>query len=254
MLSFNYDVLENRYSSLKQKITSIEEWYTSIKNQINLRSRGENKRLFITPNDPMANDTVVQITGGWSNTANLEEYWDDLKKIYDWIVGNVKYGYDPTYPLMPEIEGSIMWVNEFWKFPNETLRDMCGDCEDQALLLASMIRNYGNKKYAVWVIQWVDGSLAHLAVAVPVSRGDIAILDPTVNFYTKDQYGRLVHKSSSLAVKEWIDYWSIRQKNIQITLVFSDTEYQTFLSTNEFIEWASTSENTSPPRSSPSGR
>lgn len=119
----------------------------------------------------------------------------------------------------------------------------------QALLLASMIRNYGGKKYAVWVIEWAGASSAHLAVAVPVLGGDLAILDPAGRFYTKDQYGRLTHKYSGSAVKEWVDYWSTQQKNIQITLALSDTEHQTFSSTNEFIEWALTSVNPSPPKS-----
>ncbi|MBO3797334.1 MAG: transglutaminase-like domain-containing protein [Thermoproteota archaeon] len=248
-LEQDYNSLENRYSSLEREKAFMEEWYNTIRNQINLRSGGGDEKLFVTPDDPMVSSIVVQTTGGWSNTVNPEEYWEDLEKMYDWVATNVKYSYDSPYPFMPEIGGSVWWSIEVWRFPNETIRDRLGDCEDQALLLASMIRNYGGKKYAVWVIEWVGASSAHLAVAVPVLGGDLAILDPTGRFYTKDQYGRLAHKYSGLAVKEWIDYWSTQQKNIQITLALSDTEHQTFSSTNEFIEWASTSVNPSPPKS-----
>ena len=250
MLSFSYDVLESRYSSLEQEKKSMEEWYNAIKNQINLRGLGENKKLFVTPDDPMVNDVVIQITGGWSDSTNLEEYWDDLKKMYDWVTFNVKYSYDSPSPLMPEIGGSVSWINDFWRFPNETIRDKRGDCEDQALLLASMIRNYGGKRYAVWVVGWTGGSSSHLAVALPVRGGDIAILDPAGHFYTKDQYGRLTHKYSSSAIGEWINYWSSEQKDIRINFAFSDAEHQTFSGTNEFVEWSLLCGNPSPAKSS----
>jgi|GEM_PF-2537345 len=250
-LEQDYDMLKESYSSLKQERRDLEEWYNSIKSQINLRILEEDRKIFVTPTDPTISNLVTQITGGWSSTINLEEYWNDLKKMYDWVIENIVYSYDSPYPLMPEARGKILWVDEVWRFPNETIRSRCGDCEDQALLLASMIRNYGEKKYDVWVIRWTSRSSTHLAVAVPVEGGELAILDPAGHFYTNDR-GIFTHKDAGLAVEEWINHWRIQQTNINtllIDLAFSDTDYQKFSSTNEFVEWVSVSKNPSPPRS-----
>ncbi|MDW8034584.1 MAG: hypothetical protein RMI79_06620 [Nitrososphaerota archaeon] len=72
LLELDYNALEENYSLLKQEKTNLEAWYNSIKNQINLRSLGEDRKLFVTPEDPTVNNLVTQITGRWSSTINLE--------------------------------------------------------------------------------------------------------------------------------------------------------------------------------------
>jgi hypothetical protein len=106
-----------------------------------------------------------------------------------------------------------------------------------------MIRGYGTRKYAVWVICLTNGSLGHLAVALPVAEGNMTILDPAGHFYTKNKYGVFGYKDASLAVKEWVDYWNFQMRgSVRVEMIFSDVDYKTFGSTDEFIVWSSTSE------------
>lgn len=239
-LKGQYSELESSYSSLDQGIQSVETWYESLKYEIDLRQgMGDKCQLFITPDDPSVKNLVEDVTGGWHNTSNWEEYWSDVKGMYDWIVSNICYSYDSPTPCMPEILGGLTWRDEFYRFPNETIDGRCGDCEDQASLLASMILDYGNREYTVWVIRFDSDTSAHLAVALPVEGGKLSILDTTGGFYTRSWDGRLTSEKIYNAVDEWIRYWRDQgDRNVRITQVHSEDVYEEFNTTEEFIAWA----------------
>jgi len=240
-LQTTYSILQSRYSSLSAEKTDTGNWYASIRDQINLRlGFAENRKSFVTPDDTKVGDLVNQVTGGWSNTSDWNEYWSDLRKMYDWVINNIAYSYDSPLPEIPEMGGLLQWRTEFWRFPNETIADRHGDCEDQALLLISMIGNYNKKEYTIWVVEFQSESSGHLAVAFPVVGGKLTILDPAGRFFTRDTLGNLASKDVGTAVGDWIQYWNNQgQKNVRITLVFSQTQYKKFSSTDEFIQWAS---------------
>jgi len=240
-LQTSYSNLQSSYSSLSQEKANIETWYASIRDQINLRhGLEENHKKFVTPDDPKVSNLVIQTTGGWSDTADWNEYWSDLRKMYDWVIYNVEYSHDSPLPLMPEMKGSLQWRSEFWRFPNDTIADKNGDCEDLAVLLCSMIINYNKNKYAAWAITYQSESTSHVAVAFPVVGGRLTILDPAGKFYTSDLFGNLASKDTRTAVNEWLQYWDgLGQRNIRITLIFNQTIYKEFSSTDEFIQWTS---------------
>jgi hypothetical protein len=113
---------------------------------------------FVTPDDPAVMDTVLSVTRGWSAPSDWAEYWGDVKAMYDWVVANVEYRSDGLYPVLPSAPaGSLEYTMEMWQFPNETLDLKKGDCEDMAVLLASMILSYNDGKYAVECI-WITGT------------------------------------------------------------------------------------------------
>lgn len=234
-----YENLNSKYSSIIKEKERIESWYISLRNRVNIRQGfGEEKKAFITPNDIEVRKIMIETTGGWNNPSNRNEFWMDLEKLYNWVVNNIMYSYDSPSPVLPNIGGEFYWRDECYRFPNETIRQKRGDCEDQAILLASMILSYSNEEYGVWVIQWVSSEVGHTAVVVSTGEGKLAILDPTGRFYTSNSQGRLDSKDVKKAVEEWLEYWE-RQGyyNVRICLVFSKNLYREFISTEEFIQW-----------------
>lgn len=238
-LSLKYEQLNSEHSHLIKDKEDIEAWYLSLMKHINIRQGfGEEKTLFITPDDPEVRSVVLGVTGGWSNPSEWSEFWIDVEKLYNWVVNNVAYSYDSPTPVLPNIMEELYWREECFRFPNETIRQRRGDCEDQAILLASMILSYSNERHSIWVIQWVSDEVGHAAVAIPVGNGRLTIFDPAGRFYTSDSLGRVNSKDVRTAVEEWLAYWK-RQgySNIRICAIFSKNLYREFLSTEEFIQW-----------------
>lgn len=70
-------------------------------------------RDFVQPQDP----SVLSI---------VETYGPDYWNLFDYVCRNISYRRD---------------FSEFWQFPQETLRNLDGDCEDTSILLCSMLQN-----------------------------------------------------------------------------------------------------------------
>ncbi|MEM1553988.1 MAG: transglutaminase-like domain-containing protein [Thermoproteota archaeon] len=234
-----YEKLNSKYSSTLKEKEKIESWYLSLRSSVNIRQGfGEEKKAFVTPNDVEVRKIVMETTGGWSDPSNWNEFWMDLEKLYNWVVNNVVYSYDSPSPVLPNICGELYWRDECYRFPNETLRQKRGDCEDQAILLASMILSYSSETCKTLVVQWVGNGVGHTAIVIQVGSGKITILDPAGRFYTSNPQGRIDSKDVKTAVEEWLTYWNKQgYSNIRIHLVFSKTLYREFLSTEEFIQW-----------------
>jgi len=217
--------------------------YESIRNTINVRFGDTitDMRSFITPSETTLSAKVQEITGGFSEDPN--EYWRDWDSLYKWVVKNIRYSYDSYLPYLPQsISGTLDWRAEFWRKPAETLEDETGDCEDMALLLASMIKNYNQKNFSVWLIQITSDSekIAHLAVGIPVKDGHFAILDPAGNYYTGiNQYWSLSSDVASITINDWLSHWSNKMPGAYIQMVFSESEDKQFSSTAEFLTWLS---------------
>jgi hypothetical protein len=217
---------------------ALRDQVTIVRNQINTRRGvGSTCTLFITPHDPLVEDTVYRVTGRSRMNASVHEIWEDYEKMYDWVRENIYYSKDTPLLIISEGFDAPQWGDEYWRFPNETITDGCGDCEDMATLLASMIMCYSDESYGCWVISCSNGSLAHMAVAFPVAEGEVSILDPAGNFYTSNWYPyTLTSKPGSIAVDEWLQHCS-RNDELRVNKIFSNTAHLTFESTDEFLEW-----------------
>ena len=179
---------------------------------------------------------VRQITGGFSQ--DVDEQWKDFKQMYDWVIRNVKYSRDTPLPVLPyNLDGSpVTWTKEYWRTPKETIEDKAGDCEDMALLLTSMLLAYNRGQFSEWVIQMESPTKGHLAAAFPVKGGKLTILDAAANYYTSS-FGYLTAKDVSTAVNEWLAHLSDEMPGAHVAAVFSDGFYETFTSTEQFINW-----------------
>ena len=230
-----------RLDTAENESTQILSQYAALGNQIIVRLglTPEDRQSFITPDNPAVSATVQEIAGAYSEDA--DEYWRDCERLYRWVVDNISYSHDSYTPVLPgNISGELTWRQSFWRMPEETLEDETGDCEDMAVLLASMLRNYNEGNYRVWVltIRSSDPEVpGHVAVAFPVAGGKLTVLDPAGNYYTGHPYRSLRSESASVAVSRWISHWEDDLPGAQIVGAFSETDHQEFSSTAGFLAW-----------------
>jgi len=245
-LQENITYYESQITSLNVQIQDLQAEYNqyvtayqSLRDEVNQRWNQIDVEHFITPQDQAVHDIVYSITGGWSNPSDWDEYWTDVKAMYDWVVNNVEYRYDGLYPILPDTPyGNLDFWDEMWQFPNETLSLRKGDCEDMAILLCSMIRCYSNEQYWAEVIIIYSSTSGHAAVQIPVEGGELVILDPAGNYYTHDFWGDISPTDVSQEINNWLNYWKPKMGNdVYVNRIFSDYIDETFSSTNEYISW-----------------
>lgn len=213
--------------------------YQKLRDLVNQRWDQNNVKPFITPTDSAVRDIVYQITGGWSNHSDWNEYWSGVKAMYDWVVNNVDYRYDGLTPMLPyDPSGNLQYCTDMWQFPNETLNIRKGDCEDQAILLCSMIRCYNNMSYNVECIFLNGATSGHAGVQIPVSGSKLVILDPAGHYYSSDFWGNIVYNDITTEINNWLNYWKPTMgQNVYVYRVFSDYIDKTFSSTSEYTVW-----------------
>jgi flagellar basal body rod protein FlgB len=231
--------LSKQIEDLNATLQAYINAYQALRDRVNMRWNHENATLFITPTDPIVQSTVYSITGGWSNTSDWNEFWIDVKALYDWVVENIEYRYDGLYPMLPDTPfGSLEFWDEMWQFPNETLKLSMGDCEDMAILLASMIRSYNDMKYSVEVVIISGAKGAHAGVQLPVQGGKIVILDPAGHYYTHDAWGNIASKDIETEINNWLNYWKpYLGSDVRVVRVFSDYIDKGFNNTSDYLSW-----------------
>ena len=236
------NTIKPEMDSLKAEREQILIDYANLKKQIDLRlGIGKDAQQFITPNDPVVSATVQEITGG--HTEEVDELWGDYRRLFQWIVKNIEYSLDSPTPLLPEpVGGSLGWVSDFWRLPVETINDKTGDCEDMAVLLTSMLRNYNQQKFDVWIIGIRTlGSVpkGHMAVTIPIEHRRLTILDPAARYYTPfHTSGGIIGSLEVIpAIDDWLAHLNEDMHDSQIYVVFSEDFYQGFSTTEEFIDW-----------------
>lgn len=230
--------------SVSDTNTQLLNSYELIRKKINLRfgNSPQDRQSYITPKDVMISQKVQEITNGYSEETG--EYWADLERLYRWVVNNIEYSSDSYTPLLStSMSAEFSWRKDFWRTPAETMKDKSGDCEDMALLLASMMISYNKGNYSVWLISIssrVPELKGHIAVAFPVKGGKLTVVDPAGNYYTgMKQYGSLYSESASTAISNWLAHWATEMPSAIVDGIFSDTTDKEFSNTEEFLVWLS---------------
>lgn len=232
-LQREYASLESQYQHLESRYNNIQDNYEKLRDTVNQRSQHFDVSDFITPKDLAVSQIVTQITGGWSDPSDWDEFWEDTMKMYDWVRDNIEYRSDGLYPVLPgDPSGSIQYSEEMWQFPGETLKLREGDCEDMAILLCSMIRYYNEEKYWTEVILIQGSEGAHAGVQLPVGEEELTILDPAGN------YGSIISEDISTEINNWLNYWKPDLgSDVHVYRVFANYMDKTFSSTGEYISW-----------------
>ena len=221
--------------------SQMESQYSDLRKQINVRLgwTPQDKQNFLTPNNSSVSAKVQEIAGGYSE--NVNERWRDYERLYRWVVNNISYSYDSYMPVLPgNLSGELVWQESCWRVPEETLEAETGDCEDMAVLLASMLRSYNEGNYAIWVLTIRSSEpevKGHVAVAFPVAGGELTILDPAGNYYTGYPYGSLGSDIASVAVSKWLSHWTRKMPGAEIVEAFSEDLHKEFSDTDEFLTW-----------------
>ena len=235
------DTTQTQLGEAKDENSQMLNQYAGLKKQIDIRLglSSQDQQSFITPNNSSVSDKVQDITGGY--TGESDKYWRDCERLYRWVVENISYSYDSHTPLLPSaISDNLKWHKGYWRMPEETLEDETGDCEDMAVLLASLLLSYNEGEYLIWVlgINSDDPEIpGHLAVALPVQGGGLIILDPAGNYYTGYQLTTLKSWSASSAVNDWLAHWNWKVPDGEVIRVFSESIYYEFSNTAEFLTW-----------------
>ena len=211
--------------------------YHRLSGDVNVRWSRANVEAFVTPEDQAVKATVMAVTCGRVDPPSEDELLTGLGMLCAWVSSNIRPAQDDLYPMLPgNPSGSLAFINENWQFPNETLALRCGDCEDAALLLLSMIRFYSPRVQACGIL--VDGSKgAHMAVLIS-KGGKVAILDPGLYYMSKDELGRLALRDLAAELSKWLpQVEGSVGSGAKVTLLFTESQTVHFRSTNEFAAY-----------------
>ncbi|RLE87184.1 MAG: hypothetical protein DRJ67_05430 [Thermoprotei archaeon] len=245
-LKQRYGELQAEYSELADKYAYLEEAYKLLL-QINKNLEAKVKKYLyatysrvggsqavklVQPNNPSITRLVGAITGGY--TGDPTDLYLDLQKLYTWVTRNIKYRRDPTATVVMSTtylkllgeevlnDFTTAKVADYWRSATETLRLRAGDCEDQAILLASMIRayflHYVKRNYACYVlcVQFSRGG-AHALVIVPVAGQQVVILDPAGRYYT-NTWGAITSKPIRQEFNNYQRHWHTKIKKYLLIL------------------------------------
>jgi hypothetical protein len=242
MLS-RYQALQQMYINLINEYNQYIANYQKLKATSDVRLMQGDLRSLVTPNDPEIINLVRNITGK-VNSTDVNNYWKDIKSMYDWVDQNIEYRDDGLYVRLPDDPADVSTdglpqTNQMAQLPNETLTLKMGDCEDYAVLLVSMIRAYfGQQNYLAECI-WITGEHAgHVAIVIPVSGEKIIILDPIRDYYSHDTLGNMAENTISSEIYNWMQIWRPSLGNdVHVYRIFSDYMDKTFTGTQAYVDW-----------------
>jgi hypothetical protein len=232
-LGYSLGTLQEDHEELLGEFTEYVDQFTQIRWEINSRVGIDgNLSRFVTPENPAIAGWMLEITGGHEDSDSYSEMWGDYEELYDWVTWRIDEELDSPYPyIYADSSREVGWVKHSVRYPNETLADMAGDCEDQAILLLSMMSAYSDRenKWSI-SIDWEGGG--HVAVAYPTGAGGIVILDPTRD-YRSDSFSS--GEPAILAIEEWIGRFS--HEDVYVNTVYDEEMYLEFESTADFLVW-----------------
>lgn len=113
--------------------------------------------------DPLDDDYLEDLVD-WIQAEVGTDFYTTAECLFHFVQAAIDYAYDP------------LWY-EYPRYPVETLVDETGDCEDTAILYASLVRTLGAGAMLVAVDTDHNGVADHMITLVPVSQ---AYADATV--------------------------------------------------------------------------
>jgi cell division protein FtsB len=232
-LGYSLTVLQRDHEELLEGYGEYVDQFTQIRGEINSRVGIDgNLSRFVTPQDPAVVGLMLEITGGYEDPGSMDELWGDYGALYDWVTRRIKEELDSPYPyIYADSSRQVGWVKHSVRYPNETLADLSGDCEDQAILLLSMMMAYSDRleKWSI-SIDWEGGG--HVAVAYPSGDGGLVILDPTRDYRSNSL---VAGEPASVSLGEWIGRFS--HEGAYVNSVYDDEMFLEFKSTADFLAW-----------------
>jgi hypothetical protein len=160
------------------------------------------------------NVRATPASNGWSTTMNPTNYYDKVNsRIDEASVGNVLTSVEAVYPgqyNLLQVCQAYEWVRtnvayvaetgDYWQSANETLNSLSGDCEDHAILIASIIKGLGGNAR----VNIIDGH-AFSTVFVASNSSELQAVEESIESY-------YWAPSGSLRINYLIDdfgYWMV---------------------------------------------
>jgi len=226
-LQSNYNSLQSQYNSLNNNYNTLQNDFTSYQQRVEVRyGLGENATRFVTPNDPDVISYKDYILSLYGTPSNGILSWTDMDAINEWVADNIEYNHD-TY--IDKSTGGF--YEDFWQYPSETLENRFGDCEDHALLMASLCKAEENVGYlwCAWVILEYGGEQSgHICIFLNVEGDEMYIYDPTWGWESGTT------KSEPDALNQYISENGF--DSIQVYEIFDENDYYKFNSNQEFFD------------------
>ena len=220
-LQSNYRSLESDYNTLQSDHNDLENQYNSLIDNRDKRKGIKNIQEFITPNDGTVKSKLQDILES-SSDGNIDE--NDIYSINNWVHSNIQYNSDTDILAS---KGNV-W-GDCWLYPSETLNRNRGDCEDQAILLNSLLNAEQNVNF-VWCANLnIDGT-GHMVVFINVEDDHLHIIDPT-NGYVLPY---------SMPEQEAISTYAQQQYGgspIQIQMIFNHNSQHRFYTNQQFYDY-----------------
>lgn len=229
-LKARYEKLEASYSQLDRSFRELlrvnERLEAKVKAYLEaggIRTGRRGATALVQPDDPRIVMLAGAITHGYSGPADL---YLDLWRMYRWVTANIRYARDPRSLVVTGLQYGVLGghrvlydfsyaeVRDYWRYAVETLREGRGDCEDQAILLASLVkayfRHYVHRDYQCYVLAvHFAGDGGHALVVVPVRGRNIVILDPAGHYYT-NTYGLIASRPVYSELARYQAAWRAR--------------------------------------------
>jgi len=225
-LQSQYNNIQSQLQNLQTEYSFLDDEYKYYKNQIEFRyGDGDDCKQFVTPNDPDVISKTMSVLG---HPSDGDLSWDDKIKINDWVYNNIEYNYD-TF---------IGTRRNCFFYPSETLDLGYGDCEDQAVLMASMCKAEEDVSwvYCASVSYIKDGErVSHVFVINNIVDDQMYIFDQTHH----RTWGGGWHSSSSMSEPEAISEYesAFGYSSLRINKIFNEDMYLSFSSNQEFYDY-----------------
>jgi len=231
-LQTRYNGLEELSNKIRESYTKLNEEYKKLTGQyytlegqldeFTVRyGEGSDCEKFITPDNPVVKQKTTIALGHFSDG---ECTWDEMQTICSWVGKNIAYNYD-TY------NGNIQ---QSYQYPEETLTSKRGDCEDHAVLMASMCKAE-QSDLGMWcaLVSYVKNGeiLQHELVFVNVADDNLYIFEPT----SSNGWHSSKSMTEPLAISEYEQWRGCSQ--FTVLKIFNDKIYKEFNNNQEFFNW-----------------
>ena len=215
-LQSQYDFLDIRYDSMNSSYNSI----------MVRTGAGNDCKLFVTPDDSSVKTKTREVLGSGYNGSLT---WDDKRKINNWVYDNIAYNHD-TF---------IGSSQDCFLYPKETLSLRYGDCEDHAVLMASMCKA---EEDVSWVycasISYTTSSgetVGHVFVINDIVDNQMHIFDPTSGDGWGNGWDSGTSKSEPEAIRQYEEYFHC--SSLRVNKIFNEDMCIYFGNNQEFFDF-----------------
>ncbi len=159
----------------------------------------------------------------------------DYEKDLDYIAENVEIEYFE--------DKDIFNISEYWQFPNETLLNEKGDCEDWAIAILSLMRKYNNE-IQCYNMLWQN----HVSVFCYFDNNFIIYDQDKTKFKThlfiENTQDISIIEENKIKIREMRDnyfkYYGLNNEERNLLSIFNEEKLFIFNESEDFVNWAIT--------------